>query len=329
MGLAGIDEVVFGPFRLGLRERTLAGPRGTISLKGRAFDLLTTLIERRAEVVSKDELLRRVWGGLWVEENNLHVQVSAIRRALEHGERYILTVPGRGYRFIGVLEEPPAAEPAQAPPIAEAAPTTNLPGPMTAMVGREAELASIGALLDRARLVTLTGPSGVGKTKLAAEVARGLRARYPAGCWWAGLGSVSDGALAVRAVAASLRTDEISEKPLIEGLVDVLGRGPVLLVLDGCERVAGATAALVRELLTRCPGLTVLGTSHGPLGVEGECVRRLAPLRAPMAAVVAPAFRAEPGRSFADPVWDGGLPVPGVGAAGVRPRLSSWPLPPA
>jgi DNA-binding winged helix-turn-helix (wHTH) protein len=288
MGLTGIDEVVFGPFRLALRQRTLSGPRGTVALKSRAFDLLITLIERRAEVVTKDELLRRVWGGLSVEENNLHVQVAAIRRALEDGERYILTVPGRGYRFIGVLDEPPV---------------TNLPPRMTALVGREAELAGVTDLLERARLVTLTGPSGAGKTKLAFEAARGLRERFPAGRWWAGLGSVSDGGLTVRAVAASLRTDEIREKPLIEGLVEVLGRGPVLLVLDGCERVAAAAAALVRDLLDRCPGLTVLATSHGGLGVEGECVRRLAPLR-PLPAPRTPRPGIALGRSFAEPVWE-------------------------
>jgi DNA-binding winged helix-turn-helix (wHTH) protein len=295
MGFVGSEDFAFGPFRLSVRHRTLADPGGWISLKSRAFDVLLALIECRGAVVSKDELMRRVWGQLVVEENNLHVQVAAVRRALGPGNRYILTIPGRGYRFTGRLRDAALL----ADPEGREAPTTNLPAQMTILTGRREELAAIAGLLGRARLVTLTGPSGAGKTKLAIEAARSLRARFPAGCWWAGLGSVTDGGLALRAVAASLRTDEIQAMPLFEGLADLLGRGQVVLVLDGCERVAGDVANLADRLLSRCPRLKILCTSHAPLGLEGEQVRGVAPL-APAAAV----RRAVAARSFTWPVGD-------------------------
>src|SRR6478752_2810689 len=104
MGSMGNEEMAFGAFHLSVRHRTLSDPHGWISLKSRAFDVLLTLIESRARVVSKTELMRRVWGDLVVEENNLHVQVAAVRRALGESARYIQTIPGRGYRFVGPLK---------------------------------------------------------------------------------------------------------------------------------------------------------------------------------------------------------------------------------
>jgi DNA-binding winged helix-turn-helix (wHTH) protein len=103
MSFASAEDLMFGPFRLSVRERALWGGDGRIALKSRAFDLLVALIEGRERVVTKAELMRRVWGDLFVEENNLHVQIAAIRRALGAESRCILTVPGRGYRFIGRL----------------------------------------------------------------------------------------------------------------------------------------------------------------------------------------------------------------------------------
>jgi DNA-binding winged helix-turn-helix (wHTH) protein len=101
MSFASTEDLMFGPFRLSLRERALWGRDSRIALKSRAFDLMVALIEGRERVVTKAELMRRVWGDLYVEENNLHVQIAAIRRALGAESRCILTVPGRGYRFIG------------------------------------------------------------------------------------------------------------------------------------------------------------------------------------------------------------------------------------
>lgn len=107
MRFAGVQDVSFGPFRLSVRRRLLSRRGLPVPLTGRAFDLLTALIDSSAAVATKDELMRRVWGDIVVEENNLHVQIAAIRRALGAGERYIVTIHGRGYRFVGDLRPAP------------------------------------------------------------------------------------------------------------------------------------------------------------------------------------------------------------------------------
>ncbi len=113
MRVTADQDLVFGGFRLSLRERALWGASGRLTLTSRAFDVLLALIECRDRVATKADLMRRVWGSLFVEENNLHVQISAIRRALGSESRCILTVPGKGYRFIGqVRTEPEAGAPA-------------------------------------------------------------------------------------------------------------------------------------------------------------------------------------------------------------------------
>jgi DNA-binding winged helix-turn-helix (wHTH) protein len=120
MDAAGANDLMVGGFRLSVRDRALWDVAGRRVLKSRAFDLLLALIEARDRVVAKADLMRQVWGDIFVEENNLHVQIAAIRRALGAEGRCILTVPGKGYRFIGQLRSGPgrrtvaddAAEPA-------------------------------------------------------------------------------------------------------------------------------------------------------------------------------------------------------------------------
>jgi TolB-like protein len=102
------DQSTFGPFRLDLERRTLWRDGGFVALGGRAMDILCVLVAERGNLVTKDELIARVWPGIVVEENNLHVQISALRKALGEdtgGQRYVLTVPGRGYRFASEREE--------------------------------------------------------------------------------------------------------------------------------------------------------------------------------------------------------------------------------
>jgi predicted ATPase/DNA-binding winged helix-turn-helix (wHTH) protein len=277
------EDMAFGPFRLSVRQRMLSDASGPVSLSSRAFDVLLTLIEARAGVVSKDDLMRRVWGNIVVEENNLHVQIAAIRRALGAGNRFIVTVPGRGYRFVGDLTAPAEAA-AFAPPAAAApsgAPATNLPSRMTALIGRRQDLATVCALFDAARLVTLVGPGGVGKTKLALEAARTLLPRFPDGCWMVELGAIADPALVPSIVAATLRIEEIPGKPVVESLAGVLRQRETLLLLEGCEHLVQAVADLAGLLLRRCPRLGILATSQIPLGVEGEQIHRVAPFALP------------------------------------------------
>ena len=127
------------------------------------------------------------------------------------------------------------------------------------------------------RLLTLTGAGGSGKTRLALEVARGLIEAYPDGVWLVELAPLSEEALVSKAVAEALEVPERPQEPITDTLADVLGDRQLLLVVDNCEHLVGATARLVDKLLDSCPGVRILATSREALGVEGEA-RWLVPL---------------------------------------------------
>src|SRR4051795_6788179 len=127
----------FGPFRLIATQRLLLEGNRPVRLGSRAFDILAALVERAGEVVGKEELIARAWPQTYVEEANLKIQISALRRALgdgQGGHRYVITVPGRGYNFVAPVrrEEPSRAPP---PPTVAAAARHNLPCAMTRMIG--------------------------------------------------------------------------------------------------------------------------------------------------------------------------------------------------
>src|SRR5580704_4669324 len=152
--------ISFGPYRLVAAQRLLLEGDKPVRLGGRAFDILTALVERAGEVVGKEELIARAWPQTLVEEANLKIQVSALRRALGDGQgdhRYIATVVGRGYNFVAPIrkEEPPRASPS--PTIASAAPH-NLPFATIRMIGREDIAIALATQLSRWRLVTVVGP---------------------------------------------------------------------------------------------------------------------------------------------------------------------------
>src|SRR6266498_2517618 len=156
----------FGSFELQPDKRRLLKDGATISLRPRAFDLLAALVERAGHLVTKDELLDQVWPKMVVEEAALHVQVSALRKVL--GVDAITTVSGRGYQFT----LPVTKGEAEAHRIST--PRHNLPLQLTSFIGREQEIAQLEELVATNRLVTLTGAGGVGKTRLAIEVASRL-----------------------------------------------------------------------------------------------------------------------------------------------------------
>jgi predicted ATPase/DNA-binding CsgD family transcriptional regulator len=154
--------------------------------------------------------------------------------------------------------------------------------PLTAIVGREGELAALRDLLARAgvRLVTLVGPGGVGKTRLALETAAAVQANEPDGAVFVSLASVTDPELVLPTIGRELGLREDGGLPLIERLADYLRRRPLLMVLDNLEQVLGA-APVVARLLERCQGLRVLATSRAPLRIRGEREFPVSPLAAP------------------------------------------------
>src|SRR5258706_12307999 len=186
----------FGPFELQPGKRRLQRDGVAISLRPRAFDLLVALVERAGHLVTKDELLDRVWPKMVVEEAALHVQVSALRKVL--GSDAITTVSGRGYQFtLRVTKGDREANRASGA-------KHNLPYQLTSFVGREHEIAQLQELLKVNRLVTLTGAGGVGKSRLAIEVTSRLFDAFADGAWFVELAALSDAQLVPQAVAGAL-----------------------------------------------------------------------------------------------------------------------------
>src|SRR5215468_7305535 len=156
-----------------------------------------------------------------------------------------------------------------------------LRGELTEFVGRRAELTLIRQALGSARLVTLTGPGGIGKTRLALQAADGARRAFRDGAWLAELGGLRDPALLVPEVARSLGLSDQSGRWAVVNLSDYLADRQLLLVADQCEHLADACAVLVDALLRACPGLRIIATSRHVLGVAGEVTVAVPPMTVP------------------------------------------------
>jgi predicted ATPase/DNA-binding CsgD family transcriptional regulator len=158
----------------------------------------------------------------------------------------------------------------------------NLPLELSSFVGREREIAEVRELLlSGTRLLTLTGPGGCGKTRLALRVAEDLKHEFHDGAWWVGLASLSDPDLVPQEVASALEVRETPGRSFVEALADHLSSKKALLVVDNCEHLIGACAALADALLHACPQLRILATSREPLGLAGERTWLVPPLSLP------------------------------------------------
>src|SRR5271166_28096 len=265
------DAISFGPFRLLAGQRLLLEGDKPVRLGSRAFDILAALVERAGEVVGKEELVARAWPQTFVEESNLKIQVSALRRVLgdgQNGQRYIVTVTGQGYNFVAPVRiEKPSSIPA--PPAGASAAPHNLPFAVARMIGREEASAALLSRLSRERLVTIVGPGGIGKTTLALAVAERMIASYEHGVWLADLASLADPRLVPSAIATMLGV-EVRAEDTLPDLVAALRRKRALLLLDNCEHVIDAAASLAAALLSSAPDVAILATSRVPLRVAGE-----------------------------------------------------------
>ena len=278
----------FGRFELHGRQRRLLRDGAPVAIGARAFDVLTALVERRERLVAKAELLEIVWPGLVVEENNLQVQVSSLRRLL--GPQAIATIPGRGYQFTAALEggapgKPTVAAPdaisVAAPSAAPTGPSTNLPTQLLPLYGREADLLALRPLIIGHRLVTVVGSGGIGKSRVAQAVAHSLASCQPDGAWMVELAGLSSPPLLPNVVAHALGIALPRQDVALDDLSAALARRTLLLVLDNCEHLLDATASLVQIIATRAPNVTLLATSQQPLHLPIEQQYRLAPLTVP------------------------------------------------
>jgi len=249
-----------------------------------AIDLLGALVQAHGRLVSKEELFDAAWSDVVVVENALHQHMRALRQALGDQAGLIVTVARAGYCFAGdceevSLESAAAGESDEGPP---------LPAALAPLIGREDELQAIEGLLGERRCVTLLGPGGVGKTRLALEVARRWADRTTSKAHWVELAATADAASVAGAVAAAFGLAGPSSVPPLARIRHALREARALLVLDNCEHLVEACAAAIHELLQTAPGLKILATSQRPLGVAGEHRVRLAMLGLPPPGTVDP-----------------------------------------
>jgi len=276
-----------GEWEVDLVRRELRARGVAVRISGRAFDILEVLVQSDGELVTKDNLSDRVWPGVIVEENTLQVQISAIRKALGPDREMLKTASGRGYRLLGGWtcrqEDTSSADSIDLEPMPSPAELfqTNLPAAASELVGRANAVQHLRGLLSAYRVVTLTGEGGIGKTKLALEVARSLFPAFHGDRWLVDLVSLSDPGLVPSAVAGVLGLKLGGKEISAESVGRAIGAQRLLLVLDNCEHVIDAAARLAGTVVRMCPRTTILATSREILKIEGEGVYRVPPLDVP------------------------------------------------
>ena len=279
--------IAFGRFLVLPHRRELLADGQPVKLGGRAFDVLLALIEARGAVLTKDALITRVWPDRIVEENALQSQMSALRMALGADRDLVRTVSGRGYQFIGEVRPVPSADDnagadAVATKPASVVPMTNLPEPLSELIGRDDEIGEILNLAAAHRLVTLTGAGGIGKTRIALALARELLPHFADGVWLAEFSPLNDPGLVPATVAAALGLEPGGSEISVQRVAQMLTGRRLLLVLDTCEHVIDGTAMLAEAVLRAGSTVYILATSREPLQVEGEWVFPVSPLAVPV-----------------------------------------------
>ena len=260
----------FGPYAFHLRQRLILEGDRQLRMGGRALDILQVLVERAGRVVSKEQLIALVWPTSVVEEINLRVHIAALRRALrdgENGQRYIVNLPQRGYSFVAPVQDDGAAQ-----VVFESlqTPQHNLPARLTPVTGRDSVVGSLVRQLPLSRLITVTGPAGVGKSTVALRAAELLLQHFRDGVWHVDLSLIDEQAPLANGVLKILDIDFAT-----------LAARHALLVLDNCEHLHEACRSLLQTLLDMAPRLSILATSRTPLCVGPESLQPLSPLTVP------------------------------------------------
>lgn len=273
-----IPGIRFGPFFLDTKGRRLLREGKPVRLKPKEIKLLETLLMNRGKVLTADRLRTLVWSDdpdrtepPAQDKNAIYVSFVRLRNALGRKYRkWIVNIPKSGYTISGDADVEEITEP-----------SINVPQQMTSFVGREAELSKIKKLLGKTRLLTLSGPPGIGKTRLATHMAAAVSKSYQHGVCSVDLVPITDEALVAKAVATALGLTEQAGRPVAETLHEFLKDKHLLLLLDNCEHVVEACAALVERLLVPDGNLQVLTTSREALNVAEETVFMVLPLSFP------------------------------------------------
>ncbi|MBI1686730.1 ATP-binding protein, partial [Caulobacter hibisci] len=274
----------FGPFALTPGERLLTRDGAPLEIGGRTLDLLLALVAQPGRVLSKRDLLKRVWPDVVVEDASLRFHMANLRRILgdgEDGARFIATQVGVGYAFVAPvrgLSAPPAIP---APPAnIEPGSAGRLPARLSRLIGRDDEVRLLLERIGDGQILTVVGAAGVGKTSLAIEAGHALAERFADGANFVDLAALEDGALVASAIAGALGVVVQAEDPLAV-VLGHLREQHRLLILDNCEHLVDAVSGVVERIREAAPRVAILATSREPLRVRGEQVRWLASLDYP------------------------------------------------
>ncbi|OHT19360.1 putative HTH-type transcriptional regulator [Sphingomonas haloaromaticamans] len=276
------EIISFGPFSLTASERLLTKAGVPVELGARALDILIRLASQPNEVVSKRDLLAHVWPDIIVEEGSLRFHIANLRRALGdgvEGARYITTLTGRGYCFVAPVSRTECRG-EQSPATVIRLPHANMPNRPIGIVGREDDVAALSRHLSEHRFLTIVGAGGIGKTTVAVEVGHALIDSFAGAVQFVDLGLLSDPALVATAVASMFGLSIQSDDPT-PGLIVYLRNKRILLILDTCEHLIDAVAALAARVFAAAPQVHILATSREALEVPGERIHRLVPLACP------------------------------------------------
>src|SRR5580692_3551771 len=297
---AGVSEAnanlvyVCDQWEIDLGRRELRSSGIPVPLGGRAFEVVTVLVQSASEFVPKDHMMDRVWPGATVGEGTIHVHISAVRKALGSDRAMLKTVSGRGYRLLGnwtPQQRETTTARAYSSPIrtSEAQPANNFPPLINRLVGRAAAAQFVRDLVSAYRVVTLTGPGGIGKTALAIKAVRYLLRDFEDGGWIVELASLSDPGLVLSTVAGALGL-KLAGEISAESVARAVGGRHLVLVLDNCEHVIDAVANLAETFTRLCPRTTIVATSREVLRIDGESVYRVPPLEVPALGQAAPDY---------------------------------------
>jgi predicted ATPase/DNA-binding winged helix-turn-helix (wHTH) protein len=272
-----MDTYEVGPFQLDPEASLLTLSGVPVALGRRAIDVLTALVQSPQECVTKARLLDAAWPGLVVEESNLAVQISSLRRALaqvQGGERWIETLAGRGYRFIGPVR---SVTKASSTPLAEK--LHSLPHDVDTFVGRATAVQDLSSRFDAGvRIVSIVGTGGAGKTRLAQRFGWTSLSRFPGGVWFCDLSAAQTVDGIAHAVARGLDVPVSGPDPLAYLSRVISERGECLVILDNFEQVARHAGETLVHWAQRAPKARFLATTRELLGVPGEHALTLGPL---------------------------------------------------
>jgi predicted ATPase/DNA-binding winged helix-turn-helix (wHTH) protein len=261
-------------------QRRVLVSNKSFNLGSRAYDMLEMLADARGELVSKEEIIRRVWPDTIVVENNLHVQISAIRKMLGTRSDLLVSVPGRGYRL--AMDVPRRQHSEVSTGFMTSRVRSAIPASKLRVYGRDLAIEDVASLCRNASLVSLVGPGGIGKTTLAVEAARRLMSSFSEGIWFVELSRVTAAQHVAAAAADVLDGGAKGEESPLQRLATCLSGKNALVVLDNCEHVIEAAAELARGILSWAPTSRVMVTSREPLRLPGEVVYRVQPLAVPL-----------------------------------------------